>query len=478
MAALALTVVPFLGSTSTPVSAQSHYWSEHFGNQSVLLNGVVIGSVTDAGAVFYNPARLLHQEESEVLATTQSFEWSQTRLVDGLGEGQDLARSSFRTIPRYVVGSFTIPGLDGHEFAYGVLTRFRAREFFTFRDERESVVPALPGPDEFVGYSDFQGEYRDEWFGLSWAHALAPDLSVGASLFWFERDFVRGVSFDFRALSEGGEAAALQARRRYQAKDKGLVAKAALAWRRDQWSLGLSLTLPYWTISSKGSVEFDDFVVGIPDTGGARNNQFRSLFQTGLPMEWRTPWSVGFGGGWASDDWQFHASTEYFAPVSPHVLLETRTEGDDAGIGQPIDYAVIEERNAVLNAGVGARWRASDRFALFASVATNFSSAPDSVVDFLALEPVVSHTTLEADFVLVGGGVSARTRWADFTLGVAWQGGSDGLTRRVTVPDGSTQVRGRGPDEADLRLNHVRFLAGLSIPKVDELLGDAVGGGG
>ncbi len=480
-AALGLATAAFLVPSSAPLSAQAHYWSEHFGNESVLLNGAVIGSVTDAGAVFYNPARLLHQEERVVVASAKAYEWTQTRVDDGLGEGEDLARSGFRSIPSFVVGTFTIPGLDGHQFAYGVLTRFRAHLAFSFRDERESVLPILPGSDDFVGFADFDTEFRDDWFGLSWAHALTEDLSLGASLFWFERDLTRRASFDFRGLSETGEAATLESSRSYIAKDKGLVGKASLAWRRGGASLGLNVTLPYWTISSRGEVEYDDFYVGIPDSTGVVDNQLRSLRQGGLPMDWRTPWAVGFGAGWESGDWHFHTATEYYAAVAPHVLMEVRSGDEDEGIGQPIDYAVVEERNAVLNVGAGVRWQASDRVEAFASVATNFSAAPDSVVDFLAFEPVVSNTTNETDFVLVGGGVSARTKWADFTLGVSWQGGRDDVVRAVTLPDDDStgdDPDDSGPPDATVRWNQVRFLAGFSIPRVNELIGDVVGGGG
>lgn len=49
--ACAAAVVLLLGVGRSPAAAQSHYWSDHFGNESILLNGVVIGSVTDAGAI-------------------------------------------------------------------------------------------------------------------------------------------------------------------------------------------------------------------------------------------------------------------------------------------------------------------------------------------------------------------------------------------------------------------------------------------
>ncbi|MCK5573886.1 MAG: hypothetical protein KAJ12_14040, partial [Bacteroidetes bacterium] len=52
--------VVLLGSLlSQAVLAQdSHYWNLHYGTQSTLLGGAVIGSVADLSAAFYNPGWL------------------------------------------------------------------------------------------------------------------------------------------------------------------------------------------------------------------------------------------------------------------------------------------------------------------------------------------------------------------------------------------------------------------------------------
>ena len=457
-----------------PASAQSHYWSDHFGNESILLSGAVIGSVTDGGAVFYNPARLVHQEDPVLLSGAKAYEWTKTRVTDGLGPGEDLQTSGFRGVPGFAVGSFAIPGLQGHQFAYGILTRQRGRVGFTVRDERIDVVPDLPGNDLFVGFTDFSTEYRDDWMGVSWAHAMGQDLSIGASLFYFDREFSRGAVVDFRAVDDLGNAATLQIERTYQAKDWGLVGKLGLAWRRDRLSAGLSVTLPYWSIAGKGTVRFDDFSVGIPDSSGTGSSELVSLQQGGLPLDWRTPWSVGAGVGWSTGPWQLHAAAEYFAGVSRHVLLQTDADGDQISVGVPVDYAVVDERKAVLNGGLGVRWAGSDRIALFGSVASNLSAAPDSLVEFTRLDTLVSHTSLEIDYVLVGGGISLRTRWADFTLGATWQGGRDAMPTAVVLPNGRPPV---DEGEAVVHLTQWRFLAGVSIPMLDELLGGVLGRG-
>ncbi|MEJ2540903.1 MAG: hypothetical protein P8188_13185 [Gemmatimonadota bacterium] len=461
-----------LGPSSRAALAQSHYWSENFGNESILLNGAVIGSVTDPGAVFYNPARLIHQKDLALLSGAKVYEWTRTRVDNPLRPGDNLENSGFRGVPSFVVGSFSIPGLDGHQFAYGVLTRHRSRVRFSYREEGGLLLPDIEDLDLFVGFTDFETEFRDDWFGLSWAHPVSEGFSVGASLFYFDRAFARTARVDLRGIDVVGDAATVQVERSYQVKDKGLVGKAGVAWQRGRASAGLSVTLPYWAFADKGFVRFDDFTLGLPDSTGTRVSRLQSLEQGGLPVEWKTPWSVGLGFGWASGDWQFHSAAEYFAAVPVHVVLETDPGSGGMSAGLPIEYTVLDQRKAVFNVGAGVRWDGSDHLSLFGSVATNGSAAPDSLVEFTALDTLVYQTTLETDYVLVGGGVSVSTPWADFTLGATWQGGRDDVARAVQAP---SPTPGEEDDDPVVRLDQWRFLAGFSIPMVDDLLGGVVG---
>ena len=65
----------------------SHYWSESFGTRSMLLNGIVVGSVEDLGAVYYNPARLSQFESPAFVISGKVYQINSITIKNGFGDG-------------------------------------------------------------------------------------------------------------------------------------------------------------------------------------------------------------------------------------------------------------------------------------------------------------------------------------------------------------------------------------------------------
>ena len=57
-----------------PASAQdTHYWNEQYGPRAMMLSGVVIGSIHDMSATYYNPGALGYVEQPEVLLSANVY---------------------------------------------------------------------------------------------------------------------------------------------------------------------------------------------------------------------------------------------------------------------------------------------------------------------------------------------------------------------------------------------------------------------
>ena len=457
-----LLCLPLLLGWPAGAAAQSHYWSNQFGNESVLLNGAVIGSVTDLGAVFYNPARLLYRTDPSFVVSAKLYDWTTVTVEDGLGESRDLKESNFGGAPGFLGGTFTLPFLEGHQFAYGLLTRDGSNVSYFLREQRSGdLFDFLPGTeDHFVGVVDLDVTSKDDWIGLAWAHPVSEHWSVGVTGFYFNRKLSRSSSLDLRGIGSSLDAAVLRADRAYEVSDQGLLAKVGVAWQNASLSWGLTATTPYWRLFGNGSIRYENFQSGLPTDVGGATNVLEGTVQRDLPVDWKTPWSVGTGIGWTVGEWLIHASGEYFSAVGKHPVLQAEPVLGQS-TGEPIDFSVVEERRAVLNGGVGARWTPSETLSAFLSVATNFSAAPDSIVRITRYEPTVSQTSLQMDFILVGAGASFHTRWADLTIGGNWQGSSESARRILNLPEEGDEPES---DQAKLIIRQFRFVFGFSFP--------------
>ena len=73
--------------TSTCVVAQdTHYWNNQYGPRAMLLGGIIIGSVSDMSATYYNPGALGYIAEPELILSANVYQNSALTVKDGAGK--------------------------------------------------------------------------------------------------------------------------------------------------------------------------------------------------------------------------------------------------------------------------------------------------------------------------------------------------------------------------------------------------------
>ena len=133
--------------THTGIHAQEgNYKFENFGNQSVLLNGSVTGSVADLGLTYYNPARLGLIENPSFTIGGKAYEWSRYYFSDVLETDKDLSANQFGGLPATLAGTFSFKKLPGHKFAYSILSKQRS----DIRLRYDSGLIPVPDDDEVI----------------------------------------------------------------------------------------------------------------------------------------------------------------------------------------------------------------------------------------------------------------------------------------------------------------------------------------
>jgi hypothetical protein len=174
-----------LGSASVlpgrAAAQDAHYWTNQYGTRAELLGGLVVGSVVDLSATYYNPGALAHVSNPGLILTTDAWELVGITLDTGVGEEFDLNSTRLRVAPR--IFAIQVPTKDsGSKFAVSVLTRHD----FDLEVEAGSVTPRDSidsGATDFAASAEVARRARlsEGWAGLTWAYPLADRVGLGAT---------------------------------------------------------------------------------------------------------------------------------------------------------------------------------------------------------------------------------------------------------------------------------------------------------
>jgi len=460
----------FIISSSLIKAQDGHYWTEQYGNKSMLLSGVVIGNVEDLGAVYYNPARLGLIKNPAFILNASLFQLTSLKFEDGLGEGIDASKSKFGEGPSLVAGSFNLKFLNNHRFSYSVLTRnsFDFNSFFRTQDEGE-IFENIPGEEIFVGQIELNSKFNELWLGLTWAFQLRTKSSIGVSMFGSYRTDERLFDMRLQAISkEDGGVAVFNNSREINYNTYGLLWKLGYAVDfSDLVSFGLTVTTPKVKLGGSGEFVTQEFLAGIDTTGdGINDDIFIANAQDGLSVENKAPWSIGAGFGLNFGELTISVSGEWFSEIPKYTVIQT-----DPFIGQStgeeISNSLVENLNSVINYGLGVEYDFNKKLSAYLSFATDFSAVPKEINRFLSLENETSNSSFQADIYHFGGGVVFGFKRMEFTVGSTYASSRQEIKRVISVPseDGNTETVNT---TSLMKLNQWRFIVGFSLPFAKE----------
>jgi len=459
---------------SIVVAQGGHYWSENYGNRSMLLSGTVNASVEDLGTVFYNPGRLGLIENPAFVISAKVYEWKTLKIEDAGDEELDLKNSDFGGAPSLAAGTFKLPFLEGHKFAYSFLTRQRANTNFFARVEKEGdVVDVIPGSEIFIGKLDISTRQREEWIGLTWAPPTSKRISFGLSTFLSNLSSSKLFSVDMNAINEENLSGYLSETREYSFGSYGLLWKAGLAIELEKVKLGLTLTTPKINVGGKGSVLIEDYLVGVDTTGnGDRDDGFVYSFQKDLKVSKKSPWAVGVGLGIPFTGGTIHMSGEWYSSIPEHEVMSIEPfEGQSTG--DTVRFILIEEFDPVFNFGIGIDWAVSEKVSAFASFASDFSAVPSEFSRFSEFEERTNNSTFQVDFFQFGGGLSISTKSFELTIGATYRSGSESFISNINFPD---EIQSDNSITSKMNFSQWRFILGFSFPFADKLAKNFEGG--
>jgi hypothetical protein len=454
---------------SVNLQAQTaHYWGESYGTRSMLLSGVVVGSVEDLGAVFYNPARLSQFETPAFVITGQVYQLKGLTVKNGLGDNIDLNQSNFGGGPALVSGTFKLGFLEGHQFAYAFLTRNESPfEFgFSFSEEGD-YIEAFQGDEFFSGEISVSNKYKDNWMGLSWSYPINEKLSVGATGFYSNVERSASLRWQLQAYSLDLDSTAIYIdKRAYSYKSQSILGKFGISYQGDKLSLGLTITTPKLEGIGSGTTSYETFLSGIDSTKiSLSGNVYIINNQGDLETRTKSPFSLAIGGGVKLGKRSLlHVSGEYFAGIPAYTIMQSATF-EAQSTEEELEMTIVEDLLPVLNYGLGLEVYINEHVSMFGSFATDFAAIDSDVNRISELNSNFNNNTFTADIYHFAFGTEIKTKFADLTIGATYANSSEPVERKFSIDDGQDPVT----QNAELILTRWQFLLGFQFHYGEQL---------
>lgn len=377
-------------------SGQSnHYWTRNYGSESMLLNGSVIGGVTDLGAVYYNPARLAITDNPAFIISADVYELNSYKIEDAIGNRKDLTQSSFGGAPSLAAGTIDMKETSRSTFAYAILLRYNNNFGFSYRDEfSQNILPNVPEDELFEGELNVTNNLKDHWFGGSWAYKLKENFSIGVSLFGSRAEASKGNMFDMTALDVNNDISKYDYNRAYSFQSYGVLAKLGAAYSTDKMDFGMTLTTPRAHLFGKGNYQYHLYFAA-PDESGIADI-YANSYQSDLEINLKSPLSIGLGASYhIAENKVIHFSGEYFGKINPYKILEASPHQMQSKSDSTIYFTLMDGRKAIANAGIGVEWFLSQKVSFYGGFSTDFNAAATNSVSFVTQEPTATNLSFE-----------------------------------------------------------------------------------
>lgn len=453
LAGVLTAAVLLLGQPDEVKAQDANHWTLQWGTRSTLLGGAVIGSVSDLGAVYYNPARLGFVDSASLLLAARIYAYSTIRLN---GETTDVSTAALRPSPGLVAGTLPIR-YKKHRFAYFVFARTRwDSDLVALVSQEGDLLEDVAGDELFYGEVSSNLKVLDHWGGVSWAYRPRESWAFGISNIVAYRSQTSSRRSVANLLDASNSVATGLVLRDFSYSTWRILAKLGAAYAAGPLQVGVTVTTPSLHVTGGGSILYVESLAGLDGTGmDSRPDLSIAGSQPDLGAKFKSPGAVGFGIAYTFAPVTLHASTEWYDSVDKHRIMNAEDIASQTG-GETRDADVLYALDSVINAGMAIDVDLSEKFTVFGSFVTDFSAAVDDLT--------VNATSSAWNIYHITGGSSLKLGSSEVTVGLAWAFGRRTLVRELdfTDPSGGNGLLGDDA-EIEVSIRRIKFLAGLSL---------------
>lgn len=452
--------------TPTGIHAQEgNYKFENFGNQSVLLNGSVTGSVADLGLTYYNPARLGLIENPSFTIGGKAYEWSRYYFSDVLETDKNLSANQFGGLPATLAGTFSFKKLPGHKFAYSILSKQRS----DIRLRYDSGLIPVPDEDEVIrdkeGLTElnFRDRIRDDWFGVTWAYPLSDSFSVGASI--FASSYLNDGRGDIliNQKQENNQVRTYTNRVDFRQRTYGGQIRIAAAWKLAEIEMGVNVGLPVFTVYRSAALNYQESLAGV-----SGDSDFIIQQDYGdLKSSRKTATSISYGVGFPWKEHKIHLNLDWHAGISSYDRIEIPEEAIEYFGTNPFR----ETLKSIVNFSAGGEFYVSPSINIIASFSTDFSAAEESINLFDFVNQSADEINLLDDIWHIAVGVDLNRPWGNIILGTSYARSGSEVGTAPDIPVNGPAIEPRNISTS-INYERWRFIIGFEIPLIMNKLKD------
>ena len=431
-----------------PVSARAqdaNYWSMSYGSIGQLLGGVVIGSVRDLSATYYNPGGLVLNEDPDLLITVDALQAERLHIqTDDPGTELDVTANRASWAPSILAGALPFAGPKSR-MAWSYLPRFKTdfigNENRTFGDAQgELNTEAL-----------FIEKLSENWYGGTWSRRFGAGFGIGGTGYLAYRSFRYRREFNAQEDSAGapGGTALITDNIRY--KHYRMLAKIGAAWDRGPMQLGLTITTPSLGLFGNGQIGFTRSVADVDLDGDQTPDNYLARGYDEPDSDYYSSWAIGAGGSYLFRATRLHLTAEWYKG-SNTTVLRSDTFSPGEGLGD-IQLELDANLDDVFNIGAGIEQPVSEMTSLFAGFTLDQSAlAKPYDSRFASAQWDLYHLTV---------GAATRMRGSRITGGIGYTWG--GTDEYDLFDDFFPNNDNIAPVESDLRYSRIMLLVGFEI---------------
>ena len=308
-----LILVLFLNSS---IAQNGNYWTQQYGNKSLLLGGAVTGSVSDLGSVYYNPGFIALTENPSFMITAKLLQLNNINIENGLGDNKDLNKTSFSAAPGLIAGVFTLPFFSKSKFAYSYLTRRTHNLDFVYKTQAMSDILPFEGEEDFSANVNLHSISKEYWGGWSWSYPLTENMAVGLSNFISVTNTKSLLDVNISAITADQHIVTSKQMQQYEFNDYGMIFKFAYAIKYPKFSAGITITPPKIHILGSGYMYTHNAFSGADSIyTPSKVDLYEADYQEDLQSKLRSPLSIAMGAGYKINKLTLHFSIEWFDKV-------------------------------------------------------------------------------------------------------------------------------------------------------------------